>query len=92
MQKSILPIFTFLIIWGNIFTLPAQKVTLDAAKDKAISFLTRPNNNSAIRKAPRKAPQLVLANDREEFFIFNDEANGGYIIVKADGEILAYHI
>ncbi len=93
MQKNILPIFTFLIIWGNIFTLPAQKVTLDAAKDKAISFLTRPNNNSAIRKAPRKAPQLVLANDREEFFIFNDEANGGYVIVSGDErtpDVLAY--
>ena len=26
------------------------------------------------------------------FLCFGNEANGGYIIVKADGEILAYHI
>ena len=41
----------------------------------------------------RKAPQLTLANDRSEFYVFNDEANGGYIIISGDErmpEVLGY--
>ena len=30
------------------------------------------------------SPNLVLANDRDELYIFNDEANGGYVIVSGD--------
>ena len=60
------------------------KVTLDAAKERAEHFFgTRSKANTA-RKTPRNAPQLVLANDSRELYIFNDEANGGYVVVSGD--------
>ena len=84
MQKSICSIFTLLILWTSASTLSAQKVTVDAAKEKATQFFNKPQKANAARKAPRKAPQLVLANDRDEFYVFNDEANGGYVVVCGD--------
>ena len=76
-------IFTFL-------TLSAQQVTQEAALKKAEQFL---NKASLSSRAPRKAPQLTLANSRDEFYAFNDKANGGYIIVSGEErmpDVLAY--
>jgi hypothetical protein len=84
MKKSICSILIILLLWTSISTLSAQKVTLDAAKEKAAQFFNKPQKANAARKAPRKAPQLVLANDRDEFYVFNDEANGGYVVVSGD--------
>ena len=93
MQKSICSIFTLLILWTSVSSLSAQKVTVNAAKEKATQFLNKPNKSDAARKAPHLAPKLVLANERDELFIFNDEANGGYVIVSGDErtpDVLAY--
>ena len=82
------------ILWMNIFTLSAQKVTIDAAKEKAFLFINQSEqSHSSLSKVKRKDPILVLANDRDEFYVFNDEANGGYVIVSGDErtpDILAY--
>jgi hypothetical protein len=87
MQKSIYFIFTLIVLCTNISTLSAQKVTLEAAKEKAAQFLTKLDKTNAARKAPRKDPQLLLANKRDEFYIFNDKTNGGYVIVSGDERV-----
>jgi hypothetical protein len=56
----------------------AQQVSKEVAKEKALTFLSQSN------KTRSASPNLVLANDRQEFFIFNDEANGGYVVVSGD--------
>ena len=84
MQKSVCFIFTLLMFWTNASTLSAQKVTLDAAKEKAAQFFSNSGKSNATRKAPQKAPQLVLANNRDEFYVFNNETNGGYVVVSGD--------
>ena len=69
----------------SVLPMSAQSVTKEAALEKASTFLQKSENNTFnTRKAARKAPQLVLANNRDEFYIFNDEANGGYVIVSGD--------
>ena len=43
--------------------------------------------------APRKAPQLVLATSRDEFYVFNDQVNSGYVVISGDKrmpDVLAY--
>ena len=94
MQKSISFIFMFLFFGANIMTLSAQKVALDSAKEKAFLFFSRSGSvNSAVKKTSRKTPQLKLANDRDEFYVFNDEANGGYVVISGDvrmPEVLGY--
>ena len=90
---SLITVFTFLMLWVNVSTVYAQKVTLDEAKSKANAFFTKTIKKSAARKIPRKAPQMVIANDCEEFYIFNDEANTGYVIISGDErtpDVLAY--
>ena len=94
MRKTNNSIFMLFILWMNIFTLSAQKVTIDAAKEKAFLFINQSEqSHSSLSKVKRKDPILVLANDRDEFYVFNDEANGGYVIVSGDErtpDILAY--
>ena len=34
--------------------------------------------------APRKTPALAVAVSRNEFYVFNDEANGGFVIVSGE--------
>ncbi|MBO4673783.1 MAG: BspA family leucine-rich repeat surface protein [Bacteroidaceae bacterium] len=80
-------IILMLTISLGLSTVPlsAQQVTKEVAMEKAMSFLHQPESSgSNMRKAPRKAPQLVLANDRDDFYVFNDEANGGYVVVSGD--------
>lgn len=69
----------------SVLPMSAQQVTKEAALAKAMAFLQKSESSYPnARKAPRKAPQLVLANNRDEFYVFNDEANGGYVIVSGD--------
>ncbi|MCR5780530.1 MAG: C10 family peptidase [Bacteroidaceae bacterium] len=41
-------------------------------------------NPATGRKIARKAPRLKVAASRDEFYIFNDEANDGFVIVSAE--------
>ncbi len=89
----LITVFMFLLFWMNVSTVYAQKVTLDEAKSKATAFFSKSIKRSAARKISRKTPELVLANDCEEFYIFNDQANSGYVIVSGDErtpDVLAY--
>ena len=78
------------LLLGCVLPLPAQQVTQEAALKKAEQFLGKA---SLSRRAPHKAPQLTLANNRDEFYVFNDKANGGYVIVSGEErmpDVLAY--
>ena len=94
MKNKISSLCLVVMFCMGVLSVSAQQVTKEAALEKAISFLQKSRrSNTNARKVPRKAPQLVLANNREEFYIFNDEANGGYVIVSGDErmpEILGY--
>ena len=90
LRKSIRSIMLVALLLGCVLSLPAQQVTQEVALKKAEQFLDKA---SLSRRAPRKAPQLTLANNRDEFYVFNDKANGGYVIVSGEErmpDVLAY--
>ena len=77
-----------------LFTLPlsAQQVSMETARMRASAFLNKAAG-SAVKKAPRKAPQLSLVSTSDELYIFNDDANGSHIIMSSDErmpEVLGY--
>ena len=71
-------------------TISAGEVTQAEALQKAQQFFDK----AAVgKRAPRQSPALVLANSRDEFYVFNDEANGGYVVVSGEDrmpDVLAY--
>lgn len=63
----------------------ARQISKQEAQQKAEQFLDKLTQSSSNRrKAPRKAPKLIPASNYEELYVFNDEANGGYVIVSGD--------
>ena len=72
----------------------ARQINEREAQLKAEKFFGKQGqNHSNMRRAPRKAPKLILASNREELYIFNDKANGGYIVISGDDrmpDVLAY--
>ena len=94
MRKSITFIFVLLALLASRLPMSAQYVTTDAAREKANAFLTRSvNSESSARRAPRKAPVLSLATSGDEYYAFNDDANGGYVVISGEErmpDVLAY--
>lgn len=73
------------VIWMVVCSLNAQHINKEVALQKAQAFLSKNvDSYQSARRAPRHAPRLVLANDATELYIFNDEANGGYVVVSGD--------
>ncbi len=93
-QKPLAAIGMSLILLAMALPLPAQQVSKEQAFEKAKAFLSKTDNmGTAQRRTPRKAPALQLASSGDKIFIFNDEANGGYVIVSGDErmpEVLGY--
>ena len=90
LRKSVRSIMLVALLLGCVLSLSAQQVTQEAALKKAEQFLGKA---SLSRRAPQKTPQLTLANNRDEFYVFNDKANGGYVIVSGEErmpDVLAY--
>jgi len=83
MKKSYRIAFLLVFLTSPLMLL-AQQVSSELAKQKALTFLTKSDKSSTNRSASIKTPRLVLANDRDEFYVFNDEANGGYVVVSGD--------
>lgn len=83
-MKTTFKIALLLILLTSPLMLSAQQVSTELAKQKALTFLTQSGKSSAKRSASNKAPRLILANDRNEFYVFNDEVNGGYVVVSGD--------
>ena len=93
-RKSFAAIGMSLILLITASPLSAQQVSKQQAFEKAMAFLGNTGNQTAAqRRTPRKAPVLQLASSGDKIFIFNDEANGGYVIMSGDArmpEVLGY--
>lgn len=82
-HKSFKIIFSlFIMLVASVLSMSAQQVSKEAALSKAEQFFNQ--SDVVSRRASKKTPLLTLANDRNEFFVFNDEANGGYVVVAGD--------
>ena len=89
--KKLLLLITALL---TLMSMNAQQVSEQEALAKAQQFFGQASKPNASRsRAPRKAPELTLANNRSEFYVFNDETNGGYVVISGDErmpDVLAY--
>ena len=74
-------ILCFLLL-TKVLSMSAQQVTKETALSKATQFFLQ--SNMVSKRAARKTPQFTLANNRNEFYVFNDEANGGYVVVSGE--------
>lgn len=80
----------FIALLACCLPLSAQYVTKEIAVEKAYAFM---NKNSKSRSDLPKTMKLTLATDRDEIYVFNDEANGGYVVISGDArmpDVLAY--
>lgn len=81
-------------LFSGFSPLSAQYVTQEAAREKAHAFLKQSATlHSGTRKAPRKVPVLTLATMSDEYYAFNDQANGGYVVISGEErmpDVLAY--
>jgi surface protein len=83
MHKLFKNVFSlFILLLAGVQSMSAQQVTKETALLKATQFFNQ--SDVVSRRATRKAPQFTLANNCNEFYIFNDEANGGYVVVSGD--------
>ena len=63
----------------------SQQVSKERALEKAEQFLNSEQIGHTERnRAPRKTVQLTLTNQSDDYYIFNDEQNGGYVIIGGD--------
>lgn len=68
-------------------TAEASPIGEQEARQKAFQFFGNLGQKRMAKgriKAPRKTPSLSVAVSRNEFYVFNDEANGGFVIVSGD--------
>ena len=87
--------FLFILNFISVLSVFGQQVSEESAFEKAMLFLTHDNNGNSIlgKRALLKKPQLRLANKQSEYYIFNDEENGGYVVVSGEErmpDILGY--
>ena len=94
MNKSFVRICMAFIALMVAEALNAQQVSKEIALQKAQSFISKNvSHPQSVRRSSRQAPKLVLANNSSELYVFNDEANGGYVVVSGDErmpDVLAY--
>ena len=94
MRKTSFSLCMSFIFMMSVIPISAQQVSQESAMQKALSFFNETDSPaSSARKAPRKTPQLKLANNSNALYIFNDESNGGFVIVSGDErmpDILGY--
>lgn len=89
--KRVITIMTLVLLtcplWG-------QQVSKEVAMKKAYSFVTAGHGDRTdARRSMKQTPQLELANNRDELYVFNDEANGGFVVISGDErmpDVLAY--
>ena len=85
---------SFLLLWASMLPVFAQQVTQETAKEKALAFFHQSNSkHSQVRGVPYKQPVLSLANNQDELYVFNDKANGGWVVISGDErmpDVLSY--
>lgn len=69
------------LLLTEFLSMYAQQVTEKGALSKAEKFLSKQAKSKRVRQ---KTPSLVCATNRPEFYVFNDNANGGWMIVSGD--------
>ena len=65
----------------------ARSIGEQEARQKASQLfgnLGQKRMTKRIVQSPRKTPELAVAVSRNEFYVFNDEANGGFVIVSGE--------
>ena len=90
MKNCFSSICLFIVLLAYCLPLSAQYVTKEIAMEKAYAFM---NKSSKSRSDIPKTMKLTLATDRDVFYVFNDEANGGYVVISGDTrmpDVLAY--
>ena len=78
---------TLLLLAALLLTtsMEAQQVSEQEALVKAQKFFGQTKQANAARgRAPRRAPELALASNRDEYYVFNDKANGGWVVISGD--------
>ena len=94
MRLTMRKLILFLSALVSFVSVDARQINEQEAQMKAQQFFGKANQSYANRRnAPRKTPKLVLANNREELYIYNDKANGGYVVISGDDrlpDVLAY--
>ena len=74
----------FLAVFGTS-GLWAEDVTAERAREEAMNFLTqRTTSPNGLRRAPGAMPQLTLQGKVSGLYVFNVNANDGYVIVSND--------
>ena len=76
-----------LVVLFTLTVAEARPISEQEAWQKAYQFFGNvglKRMNKAKARTPLKKPELTLAVSRDEFYVFNDEANGGYVIVSGD--------
>ena len=89
--KRVITIMTLVLLtcplWG-------QQVSKEVAMKKAYSFVTAGHGDRTdARRSMKQTPQLELANSGDELYVFNDVANGGFVVISGDErmpDVLAY--
>ena len=93
-QKPFAAICMSVILCSTALPLSAQKVSQEQAYEKAMAFFNRTGKAvTAQQKVQRKAPLPQLASSGDQIFIFNDMANGGFVVLSGDErmpEMLGY--
>ena len=78
----------FIAVFGTS-GLWAEDVTAEQAREEAMSFLThRSTSPNGLRRAPGVKPQLTLQGKVSGLYVFNVNANDGYVIVSNDDRTL----
>ena len=69
----------------QVLPVSSQQITKERALEKANRFVTSAKMGQTKRSsAARRPAQLTLASNTEDYYIFNDEQNGGYVIIGGD--------
>ncbi len=72
----------------------AQPISMQEALAKAQSFFCKASQAMASKgKGTHKTPEMILATNRDEFYVFNNVSDGGYVVISGDErmpEVLAY--
>ena len=85
MDKLFLKISLSLLAIISVHAVQAQQVSKEVALKKAQSFLNKNmSNRQSTKIVTRQSSQLELANNSSELFVFNDEINGGYVVISGD--------
>ena len=87
-------LFLLIVALLMMLSADAQPISEQEALVKAQHFFSKASQTLAVRRSSsRKAPELTLASNRDEFYVFNDNANGGYVVISGEErmpDVLAY--